>query len=341
MEKKRVDWIDVAKGIAIILVVVGHVGSSYHGSGQYVNSAFINFSQQFVYSFHMTLFMFISGILFQKKSDVSAQRKQLLLNYLVPYVTFSAVWWLFKFVMSGFANSSLGVKDLLLIPVFPISFMWFLYALLIMEIVQTFIKNDSVKAEVIQLGTALVLYIIQPLISEIHLFGEYKFFDLGLSDFMINWLYFSIGVILGKRIVSVIEKNRLATLFGAGIALVAGNLLLYKYPVLDSRLCDFILGCFGVSFLITTSQYLQSVRFLKYLGKRTMPVYVLQGYFLAATRIVLGKLHLVDSFGICPLILCTAVSVLIPVVIYEVCQRIFKLGFFFSPGKYIKFQRIE
>jgi len=25
MEKKRVDWIDVAKGIAIILVVVGHV----------------------------------------------------------------------------------------------------------------------------------------------------------------------------------------------------------------------------------------------------------------------------------------------------------------------------
>ena len=36
---KRVEWVDCAKGMAIILVVIGHVVSSYHESGLYLNSS--------------------------------------------------------------------------------------------------------------------------------------------------------------------------------------------------------------------------------------------------------------------------------------------------------------
>ena len=52
-DTKRIDFIDVAKGIAIFLVVYGH---TYDGRNLHL----------FIYSFHMPLFFFISGLLFKE-----------------------------------------------------------------------------------------------------------------------------------------------------------------------------------------------------------------------------------------------------------------------------------
>lgn len=50
---KRLEWIDIAKGIAIILVVLGHAtGASVVG--------------KYIYCFHMPLFFIISGMCFRK-----------------------------------------------------------------------------------------------------------------------------------------------------------------------------------------------------------------------------------------------------------------------------------
>ena len=48
---KRVDYLDYAKGIAIILVVLGHIFSGGN-------------IKTYIYSFHMPLFFIISGYLF-------------------------------------------------------------------------------------------------------------------------------------------------------------------------------------------------------------------------------------------------------------------------------------
>lgn len=65
---ERIAWIDISKGFAIIFVVVGHVVQSYHNVHQYEDSTLFNFSSQFVYSFHMALFMMLSGLLIGIKS---------------------------------------------------------------------------------------------------------------------------------------------------------------------------------------------------------------------------------------------------------------------------------
>ena len=88
MEQKRIDWLDVAKGIAIILVVIGHVGTSYHASGQYTDALLVNGSVQFVYSFHMAVFMFISGLLFRKTDNNMSQIRKICVNYVIPYIIF-------------------------------------------------------------------------------------------------------------------------------------------------------------------------------------------------------------------------------------------------------------
>ncbi len=49
MSEKRIEWIDVLKGIGIILVILGHTHVLF---------------RTYIFSFHMPLFFFISGYLF-------------------------------------------------------------------------------------------------------------------------------------------------------------------------------------------------------------------------------------------------------------------------------------
>ena len=83
MYLSRLDYIDIMKGIGIILVVLGHI--SY-------NSILITW----IYSFHMPLFFLISGFLFYKsRKDGFIKRK--LVGLLTPYFCFSLLtyfYWL-------------------------------------------------------------------------------------------------------------------------------------------------------------------------------------------------------------------------------------------------------
>lgn len=54
---RRIKWIDRAKGIAILLVILGHVSGSLEGS--------LNF--KWVYGIHLVMFFLISGYLSRKK----------------------------------------------------------------------------------------------------------------------------------------------------------------------------------------------------------------------------------------------------------------------------------
>ena len=60
MNTKRLDWIDIAKGIGIILVVLGHTLVP-----QVRETGFAGFLWIFIYNFHMPLFFFLSGYLIE------------------------------------------------------------------------------------------------------------------------------------------------------------------------------------------------------------------------------------------------------------------------------------
>ncbi|MGG1754302.1 acyltransferase family protein, partial [Bacillus pumilus] len=71
---KRLEWVDAAKGIGILLVVMAHVP---------IPDSF----KQFIYSFHMPLFFLLSGMMFRSSSRpalsfIQKKAKSLLLPYL-------------------------------------------------------------------------------------------------------------------------------------------------------------------------------------------------------------------------------------------------------------------
>jgi fucose 4-O-acetylase-like acetyltransferase len=75
--RERLDWIDVARGIGIVAVVVGHVWTRGH-------------LRDTVYSFHMPLFFLLSGLL-SKPQPVARFTWRQLTSQLRPYFAFLAL----------------------------------------------------------------------------------------------------------------------------------------------------------------------------------------------------------------------------------------------------------
>ena len=75
--KKRIEWIDVFKGFAIIMVVYGHI---------LFNNKIVNL----LYTIHLPMFMFISGYLF-KKENINVNVKRKVKKIIIPYLFFSII----------------------------------------------------------------------------------------------------------------------------------------------------------------------------------------------------------------------------------------------------------
>lgn len=85
---ERLVYIDILKGIAIILVVMGHMFVPYT---DYLQSP-VN---QMIYSVHMPLFIFLSGLVFrlsQSKKVIRTTIIKRVLSLLLPFFCFSAVY---------------------------------------------------------------------------------------------------------------------------------------------------------------------------------------------------------------------------------------------------------
>lgn len=80
---KRIEWVDVAKGIGIFLVVLGHTSAQL---------------RNLIYGFHMPLFFFLSGVVFNReKYSINDFVKNRFNTLILPYIFFyvlTYVYWL-------------------------------------------------------------------------------------------------------------------------------------------------------------------------------------------------------------------------------------------------------
>ncbi|MEI6430434.1 MAG: acyltransferase family protein [Pseudanabaena sp. ELA607] len=91
--KPRIDWLDYAKGIGIFLVVLGHVIRGLYDSANLATPGQFAAIDSWIYSFHMPLFFFLSGLF-----SYSANRKSIkdffadkFRNIIYPYLIWSVI----------------------------------------------------------------------------------------------------------------------------------------------------------------------------------------------------------------------------------------------------------
>lgn len=239
-------------------------------------------------------------------------------------------------IFSGNVNSTLTYQDILLIPFYPISFMWFLYALLIMVLFQISIGgHKSQTFKVCHVSIALILFFIQPYMGE--MLKGISFKDIVVSDVMKNYVYFLIGVYGSQFLLSKQRRQLLPCLILGGL-LIAGNVAKYLHVGFTQSLAfKLIIAIVGSYCFILLSRIISKSRLLEYLGKNSLPIYVLHGICIAVVR---QGLQVVTHGEVLnewlAWLVCVLLGTIIPLFIYWISCKIWKLDFVFRPTKYIK-----
>ena len=168
MRIKRLNWIDMAKGFAMILVMFGHAPISLRIRAE-------------IYTFHLPLFFFMSGYLFSnvKYNNFIAFFKKRFITIGIPYFCFSFIEYIYFFLFNNKQNVS-PLKSLIG-TLIPLRFnngtlhngtLWFIVCLFMSELIFFLIvkysKNDKKKIVACLVVCAIIgvfynIYIKKPL----------------------------------------------------------------------------------------------------------------------------------------------------------------------------------
>lgn len=89
--KKRIDWIDMAKGYGMLAVIIAHICSGP--------------LKLWIYTFHMPLFFFLSGYVFSNKEDFDIFIKKKAKALLVPYFSLGIPMVVFTVLLNIYYNT--------------------------------------------------------------------------------------------------------------------------------------------------------------------------------------------------------------------------------------------
>lgn len=182
-KRERIDYLDIAKGIGMLLVVIGHV--------DYVDASIRNY----IFSFHMPLFLFVSGMLLWYKQEEQSGWSVLIgkkaRNLLLPYFLFSFLYLVIESARLIIKN--LDEWDSVLKQLFQtlclqgISTLWFLPALFIGEVVFLWIRKNSSHGQTIWCLMAILVsvFFIQKDVQS--LFAPYR--DLAAGGMLYEVLF--------------------------------------------------------------------------------------------------------------------------------------------------------
>lgn len=185
--------INYIKGIAIILVFIGHAATPSFLERPYIYELIV----QVIYSFHMSLFFLVSGFLSYKVIDMNLKKEYF--NYIrskfcrliVPFLTISFITNFVILILKYLINEPLTINSLIdmikIIIIYPengiMGSLWFLYTLFIVSIISPLIIKLPIK---ITFTVSLLLNILVPPYKNFLSFSRISFF---LIYFLIGLYY--------------------------------------------------------------------------------------------------------------------------------------------------------
>ena len=133
MTKSRINWIDFGKGLAIFLVLTGHVLL-----GLYLSEKFPSWNNVLVlliaqlYIFHIPVFFALSGYFFKPLSNIKefldyAKKKTIVLG--IPYIFYSIIHFCLQKIAGGTVRVPTTIFDLINVYKHPLGVSWYIYVL--------------------------------------------------------------------------------------------------------------------------------------------------------------------------------------------------------------------
>lgn len=275
----RIRYIDVAKGIGILLVVLGHLMIP----GQLLKDC--------IYAFHMPLFLILSGYFEKDGADIVERFKKLSKRLYLPFACFliiDVIWAIAKYSFAGGEGFDISRMQKWSVPIFKVfskalvghSYLynlplWFLFSLFIIKIVYTIISQIGNK----KIRYAIIISIMSIAFAYMFIFKDLGIYNRHLPVYAIlpSFLFYSIGYFSKNAIKkpnTILQDNdrkHFRLLMGA--AVIAGILLplLVKYNgYTEIYGCQFrrppllvFNGLLGTFAIITVSAFISNNQALK------------------------------------------------------------------------------
>lgn len=191
--KDRIQSLDAIKAFAIFLVVLGHMLQKC------VLNADDNYLFKFIYSFHMPLFIFISGFVSYRNDGLKDKYlSSKFIGLLIPYFS----WMLVVILISSF-NGDIDFKTKLTeFLLYPDNGLWFLWVLFWMQSVLFFCFKISKKYHILLLALFYLIYFAIIFLSGVDNVFCVKSFAFLFSFFMLGYLC-NKYIIYFKKVISI------------------------------------------------------------------------------------------------------------------------------------------
>lgn len=294
MERKK--YLDIAKGITLILVVWGHAGMGISSLG----TAIIQF--------HMPLFFLVSGHFFKNTQEIICNRILKKTKHLIiPYFTFSIFYLLLEVAKSLVLHRSLDIMEFFSLLFYwngnvvrlgvPI---WFLPVLFFTEVLYMLIDKYAGRySTIICTALAIIAFVWMPVLP------------FGLRISCIGLLFFMIGN-RSKELFDYFESNRVLSLsIGIGLLVIefilaqynqGVNLYRYSFGVSWIRYVFLaIVGAFGV---ICVGRGIATNRLLEWISKQSLFILSTHFVILIVVNFVFDKIKLGWVKGVFVTIIC-------------------------------------
>jgi len=306
---QRIDFLDVAKGVGILLVVMGHCLGGLRAAEIVEEASLAWFSFYLIYSFHMPLFFFLTGSLVEIR--VGAQPGRFLRTNVTriayPYFLWGLVQTIVQLLASGLITHPISqppVELLIYMLWAPPAQFWFLYALFFLHLIA--LLTLLVGGRVLFMLVFSLVYASSAISPPVASF---------ISSYVTgtNILFYVLGVCIGGPLIG--WRGHLAQPYAYTIiaAIVFFSAVwvgwttgggLDTYATLPAAFA----GC-GAVLLLCRTDALRENPLLGYLGRRALPIYVLHVMFVAGARIVLVKaFHLSSVDLILPIIFLAGIA---------------------------------
>lgn len=306
---ERLAWIDIVKGIGIVLVAIGHI---------YSNKIVFNW----LYSFHMPLFFLAAGWVYKKKPMLIDIRRRIQ-TIIIPYFSFGLlvlIYW--QVIERRFRDSDMNFIDALL-GLFSGAYdkldfnvhLWFLPCFFVTVVLFNMLDN---------VGGKKMAYFISALMSLIYIICPIPELFWGLNRVFKYIGFYAVGTFISKKEAGKVADKRLRTGIIA-VVLIGINFFL-SYINQTTGVMWFVTAFVGVIGVILIAQLINENRILQYFGRITLVVLCIHGpIYRVVVKIVSILLHMeTDDVRENILLAMAVVAVTMSMcgVIYEIIIRI-------------------
>jgi len=285
-QKKRIDYLDLAKGIGILLVVWAHARGPY---------------SSYMYQMHMPFFFIISGLLYSSSKPLKQFIKGKITSLYIPFVFWNCMFITIKSYIHGVNIKTILNMDFKVLLTIEkdgqfLGATWFLGALFLVSIIykllDTYIKNSKFKPFVM-LSLSVIAGITGFTIT----------FDHMLSRVLVLSMFFGFGVFVKTYIGDFKSVDCCAlAIVSALIFLIIGKYNSanmganqYRYPLL------FVVGAVGASYALLyfcrwIDKLCQNIHVLEYIknigtffGRNSLDILIWQ--FVAFRFVILLQMY--------------------------------------------------